>query len=101
MQGTLPRPAMFSSNRAGQDWVCFFSFNIFPSGQGKIEQGDKAGQGMKMLPCDHLCFMEITIIDITTNTSNASAILASLSSILKADYRGIIPYCSKIVHLDL
>ena len=34
-------------------------------------------------------------------TSNASAILASLSSILKADYRGIIPYCSKIFHLDL
>jgi hypothetical protein len=33
-------------------------------------------------------------------TSNASAILASLSSILKADYRGIIPYCAKTVHLE-
>jgi hypothetical protein len=33
-------------------------------------------------------------------TSNASAILASLSSILKADYTGLIPYCAKIVHLD-
>ena len=32
--------------------------------------------------------------------SNASAILASISSILKTDYRGIIPYFAKIVHLD-